>query len=859
VGLEFFRAPCGLSIAALAVASFVAGASSARADQPFLDSEVASAHLPATPSVTAGAAGAFVNPAAWSLSGPSSELAFWWDTEIPNGPRDWGLSTGRTLGFAMKRTPELADGRVRGVYDLQAGLSFGDRAHHLGLAWRWSDGAGDRVGREHGLLVGTITRPSRFVSIGTSGLFSTESSARQGTVDLGIRPLGEAACTVFGSYSLEDDDEIGDGRWKAGAEIRPVRGVRFGGAYLDGPQDDDDRFALHVGLTLDDFAGDVLPGFDHDGDHQSTTLLLRQQPPHRGIPIARWFRSKGSRDYVAIDLENRELVHQNARFFDSGRIAWIDLLERLDRIARDPGARGVALNLTGFRARAAMAWELREKLAELQRSGKEILISADRLTFVGIYLASIADRLVLDPLGHVFVPGPAISRTYVKGTLDKLGIGFQELRYFTHKTADESFSRTDLSEADREQLQRVVDVVYEEVRGAVARDRGISEAAFDAAVDGEVLLGPEDALEHGFVDAIGRWHDLVKWIEDERHGRLRGPWRDPAAGSKTDERWGRPARIAVVHAVGICAMDSGIRGRATSKFLRSLEERGDIAAVVLRADSPGGDALPSDLIAEATRRLREKGKPVIVSQGGVAASGGYWISMDGTRVMTTPFTITGSIGVIGGWFYENGLAGKTGFTSDRVQRGAHADLFAGTRYPLLPVSLPARPLTNEELGIVESKFRTLYDDFVARVAAGRGISEEDVRRVGEGRVWMGGDAIDRELCDEIGGLEHAIAAAKEEAGLDPSEDTEIVEYPRRRLFLTPRLFPSVPVGVLGRVASSLLRGGGAELGAGARAVETTESPEPVLDLLETAIASPMTPQLLVPPSTLPAEWIEPAH
>ena len=233
-------------------------------------------------------------------------------------------------------------------------------------------------------------------------------------------------------------------------------------------------------------------------------------------------------------------------------------------------------------------------------------------------------------------------------------------------------------------------------------------------------------------------------------------------------------------------MDSGINGRRTSAWLRKLATDPDVKAVVLRADSPGGDPLPSDLVAEAVRLLKEAGKPVVVSQGDVAASGGYWISMDGSRILTTPVTITGSIGVISGWLWDDGLSTKVGVTAESVQRGRHADLYSEIGLPMLG-GVPRRPMNEEELARTERVIRDMYGQFVQAVARGRGLDPAVVDSVAQGRVWMGDDAIARGLCDQVGGLSDAIAEARRLAGIPDGRDVELVEYPPRPLVRLPQL------------------------------------------------------------------------
>ena len=256
-----------------------------------------------------------------------------------------------------------------------------------------------------------------------------------------------------------------------------------------------------------------------------------------------------------------------------------------------------------------------------------------------------------------------------------------------------------------------------------------------------------------------------------------------------DERWGQAKSIAVVYTIGECAMDTGIRGRATSAHLRRLVDNSDVAAVVLRADSPGGDPLPSDLVAEAITMLREAGKPVVISQGDVAASGGYWISMNGTEILTTPLTVTGSIGVISGWLWDEELHDKVGVSADGVSRGKHADLFRNVSYPI-GFSVPDRDMTDEEANFAKDRILTLYDRFLEAVANGRDLEVDAVRKVAAGHVWMGGDAIEYGLCDKFGGLMDAIELAANLAEMD--EEPRLLEYPERPLMEMPSFGLPIP-------------------------------------------------------------------
>lgn len=856
-----------LLIAALALAWLPAAtcAQSGQASEPFplVDYQNESDFLPSTPSVFGGAVGAFANPAAWA-TGDRAETAFWWnDRSFRNDALDnWGFSHGRTLGFAFNRQTIGHDGQFYQLDDYQLGLALGDRRGHFGLAYRWSSSELSSVPREDALVIGFILRPNRWYSLGVSGLASTESAAQLAVADIGIRPLGRDWLTFFGDYSLRNGSKLEGGSWGAGVEIRPLPGLHLGIKFRDlDAIDVDYRTTFNIGITLSDLGFHVLPGYNDEGDLTHTTFVVRQHPSYRSLPVDLSVLRRAPR-YVSVNLENRRLTYQRYRWFDNKRVAWLDLARRLDAIRDEKNVRGVVVNLAGFSARPSLAWELRQKLLELRQAGKEIIIHIDRVSMLGYYVASMADFLTMDPLGDVVLPGLAMKRTYLRGALDKLGIGIQEFRYFTHKSAFESLSRTSMSDADREQRQRVVDVIYEMVRQGACEGRSLAPQQFDAIVDDEVFLTAAKARELGLVDRIARWGDVGELLAEERDGgRL---WTMPAQQGQrvyNDEVWGRPPKVVVVYAVGLCDMDEGIKGRATSAFMRRLAKDPEVAAVVLRADSPGGDGLPSDLVAEAITILQKAGKPVIVSQGDLAASGGYWISMNGDKILTTPATLTGSIGVIGGWLWDDGIGEKAGLSSDGVWRGDHADLFSGLRFPILGAGIPTRPLNEQELALVKNLMLSLYSDFVVKVAVGRGLDEATVRRLGEGRVWMGVDAVENGLVDGYGGLQDAIILARQMAGIDPGEEVALVEYPPRPLIEWPSFGPKLPelFSILAPVIDvfSGLRGGPAESAAAADAPLDPEAATEDYDLLywRTLATHAGAPVLITPPDALPAEWL----
>ena len=826
---------------------------------PLLDYRSDSWFLPQSPGVTGGPAAGLFNPAAYGLGDkPGSD--FWWnDRSIRPGLDNYGFAFGRSVNFAMNTTTWGTTAQSWKTYDYQLGLAGGSRRATVGLGYRWSNGETPATPRENAMVLGLVSRPHTRASFGASAAWSVQSGAAQYVFDLGLRPLQRDWLTLFADWAVNDDQAFfSGGSWGAGVEVRPVRGLHLGARAREPLGGGPAVWTGILGVTLNTFNATVLPAFDNDGDLARTAFLLRTTVPYEGLDIGKPLFFKQPPTYFALNLENKVITYQKYRWFDDKRVAWLDLLRLLDGVRDDDGIAGLAVNLAGCSGRPSLMWELRLKLEELRRAGKEVIVHGDRFEPLQYYVAGAADVVTIDPMGMVGLPGFALARSYLKGTLEKLGLGFQEFRYLAYKSAAETFSRDSMSEADREQRQRIVDVIYATIMGAVGTDRDIASGVVDALVDDKALLMPEEALAAGLVDGIARWDQLGRWLQQNRGARLSGVPPRNLGREYWDGQWGEPVIIPVVYAVGACAMDSGIKGRATSAYLRGLAGDPRVKAVVLRADSPGGDALPSDLVADAVRQLKAAGKPVIVSQGDVAASGGYWISMDGSRILTTPLTITGSIGVIGGWIWDDGFADKLGVTSDAVSRGRHADLTTTVNLPFLG-GIPRRPMGDDELERVRQVILANYDQFIRAVATGRGLDETTVRTLAAGRVWMGGDAVERGLCDGFGTLGDAIGAARTAAGVPAWRDVRVVEYPPRPMFELPDFMPQLPSFLgLGDRFNGWLAGLSAAADAGRLDAALPVGAPGLTDLdvqyLRRLAEGPGRPLLMVPTDVLPQQW-----
>jgi len=825
------RAALAATVAVALAASFP-GATKARAS--LLPYSATTELLATTPSTDDGAIAALANPAQWGVLERAELSGFWYDADDP-GPgarrESWGFAAGQGLGFSMRREESRLDPvrRRHHVTDYQVGLGFGSRKRYSGIALGFSGPGKGAFDRSTFLSVGSIRRPTRWLSLGNAFQVAPRGGDRQGLVDVGIRPLSDPRLLLFGEYALHRGERWDDGKLAGGVALRPIPGL-FAAARWER----EDRLQLTVGIGIGGAAFRATPRYT--GDRRvETNYAARLSSPQRGFDLDGVLR-RGKRT-MAVDLHG-QMVYQSYRYFDERALPLRDVTQRLQFAIDDPTVGGVAVRLSGFEGNYAMAWELREKLLRVKRAGKRVTVVCDNLDARTAYLASAADRIVMDPRGSFLVPGVLGSRTYMHHLLGKLGIAFEEWRYYKYKSALETFSRDRMSDADREQYGAIVRAAYDEMaRGFVESGRA-TRAEFDRIVNEEPYLSPARLLELRWVDALGRWDDLER---EEIGSPAMKPVRDGALRAfrwQPREDWGPDPAIAVVYLVGECAMDTGIRARASQRALRAFRRDRGVKGVVLRVDSPGGDPLASDVVAGETRKLREAKKPTVVSQGRVAGSGGYWISMDGDAIVASPFTLTGSIGVIGGWAWNDGFGRKTGLTSDHVQQGKSADLLGGLRIPFLGATLPERNLDAAERRLIERAFDDIYTDFTNKVAAARGMPTERVREIGEGRVYDGAAAVRLRLADRLGTLDEAVDEAKRRAGMKPGTRVRIVEYPKRPLLRLPAFLART-------------------VGMDAEDQRADEAPAPGFPLearaLQSVLDRPGKPLLLVPAPLLPDE------
>jgi len=709
----------------------------------------------------------FANPANLALI-KAPESRFYWSTDGVNSwsLKNWGLFLGVPhLGFGVQRQKYDS----YSINDYRLSMASGSDAYTLGVAYGWSSGDIDYFNREKLLSVGTLMRPFEYVSFGLAGNYSLQSKWNECIAELGIRPLGTSRVTLFADAAWERGMKVEDMLWSAGTTVEIVKGINLTGRYFDNK-------SFTVGMTIDFGTGGFggKSHFDNNGNHTGNIYYLRTG----GMKPSIFSRLLGSdKLYLPLNMKGR-IDYQKYLFFDSKTQRFMDILNNIQAAIDDPRVAAIAMNLSGMKIYPEHAWEIREELIKARQAGKKIIIFIDAAGMTAYHMASVADKIVLDPEGTIALLGYNLNRTFFKGTLAKLGLGFDEWRFFKYKSAAEVLSRDNMSDADFEQRQDYVDDWYELVRGDICQSRSFSYTEFDNLIDNQSFFMADDAIEAELVDTLARWSDKDRIIHDLIGKPLQGIKANKLlANALSPQKWGDRPKIAVVYGLGVCDMDTGIKARRLESLFLGLAKNRSVRAVVFRVDSPGGDGMASDLVAEAVKKCARV-KPVIVSQGQVAGSGGYWISMYGDKIVAGANSFTGSIGVIGGWLYDKGFGDKIGMTSDYVKRGEHADLGVGITLPLLGLTIPTRNLTPEERSKMENFIRKYYDIFVNKVARGRNIPVDEIREIGEGHFYSGIDGKEIGLVDEIGGLMTALAIARKDAGLKPNEEVDIIEIPK---------------------------------------------------------------------------------
>ena len=451
------------------------------------------------------------------------------------------------------------------------------------------------------------------------------------------------------------------------------------------------------------------------------------------------------------------------------------LLENIQKATDDDRIQGIYLNMTIVPSGMATLSEIRDALATFKQSGKFIFAYGNVYSQKAYFLASVADRVFLNPEGFIEFKGFHGNVMFIKGLLEKLEIEPQVIRHGKFKSAIEPLILDKMSEANKTQTLTFIQSMWDEALEQIAGNRNLSTDELNRIADLLISQNAEKAYTNGIVDSLIYMDQFLSLLADKsgiekvQKKNLVSVEDYDKASVKGYKRRSKN-KIAVVYAAGNIVQGEGtenaINANSMARAIRNIRQDESIKAVVLRVNSPGGDGLASDIILRELKLCRNE-KPVVVSMGNVAASGGYYIACGADKIVASPTTITGSIGVFGIIPNFTGmLNNKLGITFDGVSTNDNADFVDVTK-----------PMSDFQKDVIHQLIERFYKTFVGHVAEARNMTFEQVDEIAQGRVWAGTDALENGLVDQLGGMDDAISLAAELAGL---EDYRSVNYPKQK-------------------------------------------------------------------------------
>ncbi len=463
---------------------------------------------------------------------------------------------------------------------------------------------------------------------------------------------------------------------------------------------------------------------------------------------------------------------QSLNFSSTKPIGILKAVKAIENAATDPAIKFIYLNLNSMNIGMANMEEVRNALEFAKQQGKGIVSYADNYSQGAYYLASVSDKIYLNSDGSAPIVGIGSSMMFFKDLLDKLGIQVQLIRHGKFKAAAEQFIASNISKENYQQNKEMIDSIWESWAKEICSSRGITVEEFNKLVDNLELFSGESMVEHGLIDELVSKDQMASIMCTlfgvEKDSDLEFVSLAQYADAKVKPNLGSKEKIAVIYADGEITMDAqqGLSAKKFYPIIREVNRDSSIKAVVLRVNSPGGDAQAAEILNKELQLLRSN-KPLIISMGEYAASGGYWISAKSEKIFADNTTLTGSIGVFSmSMNYGKGLKQHLHVNTANIGSNAHSTMMNGVD-----------PLDAKEVAFMQGMVEDIYTKFTALVSEGRELPVEYVDEVGQGRVWTGADAFRNKLVDEIGGLTDAIQYAAACADLT---DYRIEEYPKAK-------------------------------------------------------------------------------
>lgn len=467
-----------------------------------------------------------------------------------------------------------------------------------------------------------------------------------------------------------------------------------------------------------------------------------------------------------------DLIGQNTDL----EIGLDDILSSIKKAKENDNIKGIYINAGAFAASNASLKEIRDQLADFKESGKFIIAYADVYSQGCYYLSSVADKVIMNPQGNLDLHGLSSSPTFYKGLLDKVGIEMQIFKVGTFKSAVEPFMLDKMSDANREQVTAYINDIWSTITSEISDSRKISVDKINQLTDSlQTFKLANASVSDGLLDTLMYETEVKEYLKDLLKVEKAKDVRMASIKDMTSVPFVKESNskdvIAILYAEGSINNGSGKDGITDKRYVKEIEKLKDndkVKAVVFRVNSPGGSAYASEQIWKAITDLKAK-KPVVVSMGDYAASGGYYIACNASKIIAQPNTLTGSIGIFGMFPNFEGLTKKVGLSFDNVKTNKFADFGDATR--------PMRP---EEKVILQQYIEHGYDLFLTRCSEGRNIPKDSLDHIAQGRVWTGNQALKIGLVDALGNIDTAIQEAAKLAKLD---DYSLQDYPKKVDFL----------------------------------------------------------------------------
>ncbi len=671
------------------------------------------------------------------------------------------LIGGKNFGYVMDRIGRSNYHRLL----LASGHAKITQNIYIGSAWDWKN----KKFKDGSLSESILFRPADNLSLGAVAykLFTKDVY-----YDLGValRPL-DFGSDLLHRVTFSVDTSYRDEEWRKpvlGVQTELVDGIRLGGSY----DLEMETFGINFGVALQKLAVGNYAQSNQDNEFASGQYYINLSG--KNLKTIFDFNKNMFVNYKlngeVIDVKKSRSFGPVNMIMSKGKTT-SQVIKEIDNMKQDETVQGIVLIDQHFSASFAVRQELIDCLKEFKAAGKKIVFYYESVGGSNYaFAASVADMIYLNPVGMVEFKGLAASLPYVNALLDTLGIDIVNLRSHDYKTAVNIFSETEMTEAERESYETLLSGVFEEIEMMIEEGRGDRlKLSVRSLIDQQPVWLPEEAVEIGLIDGL-LYEDEIKSVLEENFDSAKLKKDYEFKDYRYDWSDGFTKKVAVIYAIGNIHSGKGVTGNSIgseslAKTIKKAREDRSIKGIILRVDSGGGSAIASDVIAREIQLCtngKDK-KPFIVSMGGAAASGGYYISMFADKIICEPTTITGSIGVVGMFPIMERLYKKILINWDTVKIGEYADFQSTSRFP-----------TEKEKQFGNDMIHHFYDRFVKLVAEGRNMTVRDVHEVAQGRVWTGKQALERGLVDELGGMQEAEAAMQKM--LNTKNELNLVKY-----------------------------------------------------------------------------------